>query len=159
MVLSKAIIVLMCMTILYLILVRTTGLTSYVQTDAAIAPEITQSILNTVLSSAKDFVPLDTVFNNRQADGTYLSRFMLYNTKHFFGKQVDIQSRINPGGSVSILNMSNSVQVDTNTGYKGDEYQPWHDIEDNLNGQFNAALASYKSNPPQPRLDTLMTRS
>lgn len=156
--LAKGIIIILVMLALFLVWNRKIqgNAETYVPNIlAAIPPEVTQSILSKVQSIKEDFVPIETIFNNRQADGSYTSRFMFFNTRHFFGKQFDVRSNVSKDGNVSIIDITDSSKVDPSIGYKGDEYQPWADIDENLDAQFKAALVGYKKDPPQPNLNNL----
>lgn len=122
---------------------------------APVPPVIIQAIIEKVQSSMPDMAPLDTLFVNIQPDGSYNSRHMFYNTKHFYGAQYDVNSKIGPDGSVEIVKVGNSAQVDPTAGYKPDVYQPWKSVESNLDSQFKGALSGYKNQPPQPNLNNI----
>jgi hypothetical protein len=102
-----------------------------------------------------DIAPIDTVFVNVQPDGSYNSRIMFYNTKHFFGTQYDVNAKVNTDGSVNILKIGDSATVDPTAGYKPDVYMPWVEVKDNLTNQFKGALQGYKNQPPQPSLQNI----
>ena len=129
---------------------------TYAVTDvdptAPVPPVIIQAILEKVQSSLPDMAPIETLFVNIQPDGSYNSRHMFYNTKHFYGTQYDVNSKVGPDGSVQVLTLGNSAQVDPSAGYKPDLYKPWKSVESNLESQFNGALVGYKKQPPQPNL-------
>jgi hypothetical protein len=119
---------------------------------APVPPLIIQAIIEKFQSMKPDFAPIDTVFVNIQPDGSYLSRIMFYNTKHFFGTQYDIKAKVSDDGSVSILDIGDSSTVDPSYGYKPDQYQTWVDVQKNLDAQFSGALQGYKNQTPQPNL-------
>ena len=123
--------------------------------DAPVPPVIVQAIIEKVQSMKPDFEPIDTVFVNIQPDGSYKSRMMFFNTKHFFGSQFDINAKVNADGSVSILNIGDTNTVEASAGYKPGEYQVWTDVQTNLDTQFQGALQGYKNQPTQPNLSSI----
>jgi hypothetical protein len=123
-----------------------------VQLDAPVPPLVVQAIIEKFQSTKPDYVPIDTVFVNLQPDGSYMSRIMFYNTKEFFGTQYDIKAKVASDGSVTLLDVGDSATVDPTYGYKPDKYQPWVDVQKNLDTQFKGALQGYKNQPPQPNL-------
>lgn len=123
-----------------------------VDRTAPIPPVVTQSILEKMLEKYPDLVPINTAFINIQSDGTYRARILFFNSKRFFGVQYDIDARVNQDGSVDILKVGDSSQVDPSYGFKADQYRPWEDVLDNLSGQFQGALTGYKNQLPQPTL-------
>ena len=121
----------------------------------SIAPNIIQAVIEAIQKDKPDEVPLETLFVNVQPDGSYNSRFMFYNTKHFYGTQYDVNAKVGQDGSVEILKIGDSAQIDPTAGYKPDKYQPWVDVQSNLDAQFKGALVGYKNQPPQPNLTNL----
>jgi hypothetical protein len=128
---------------------------SDVNPTAPVPPVIIQAIIEKVQSSLPDMAPLETLFVNIQPDGSYNSRHMFYNTKYFYGTQYDVNSKVGSDGSVQIVKIGDSSQVDPTAGYKPDVYQPWKSVESNLDSQFKGALVGYKNQPPQPNLNNL----
>jgi len=120
--------------------------------DAPVPPLIVQAIIEKVQSMKPDLAPIDTVFVNIQPDGSYKSRMMFFNTKHFFGTQYDINAKVNDDGSVNILDIGDTNSVEATAGYKPGKYQEWVDVQKNLDSQFEGALQGYKNQPPQPNL-------
>lgn len=120
--------------------------TEYAASDvvltAPVPPNVVQGIISKVQMLKPDYAPIDTVFVNRQTDGTYAARILFFNTKKFFGAQFDITARLNKDGVVEILDIGASTQVDSGTGYKLDKYREWKDVQDNLDYQFKGALAT-----------------
>ena len=84
-----------------------------------------------------------------------MSRIMFFDTKHFLGTQYDVSAKVNTDGSVDILKLGDSASVDPTAGYKPDVYQPWVDVQKNLDTQFKGALQGYKNQPPQPNLSSI----
>lgn len=123
-----------------------------VDLTAPVPPLVVQAIIEKVQSMKPDMAPIDTVFVNVQPDGSYNSRIMFFDTKHFLGAQYDISAKVNTDGSVDILKIGDSATVDPTAGYKPDVYQPWVDVQKNLDTQFQGALQGYKNQPPQPNL-------
>ena len=128
---------------------------SDVDPTAPVPPVVVQAIIEKVLSTLPDLSPLETLFVNVQPDGSYNSRFMFYNTKHFYGTQYDVNAKVGQDGSVEILKIGDSAQIDPTAGYKPDRYQPWVDVKNNLDTQFKGALVGYKNQPPQPNLNNI----
>lgn len=126
-----------------------------VELTAPVPPNIVQAIIEKVQSMKPDLAPIDTVFVNIQPDGSYNSRIMFYNTKHFFGTQYDVSAKVEKDGSVNILKIGDSSTVDHSTGYKPDVYMPWTEVAENLSVQFKGALQGYKNQPPQPNLQNV----
>jgi hypothetical protein len=125
---------------------------SDVDPTTPVPPVIIQAIIEKIQSSMPDMSPLETLFVNVQPDGSYNSRHMFYNTKHFYGMQYDVNAKVGQDGSVQIVKLGNSSQIDPTAGYKPDMYQPWKSVEANLDSQFKGALVGYKNQPPQPNL-------
>ena len=123
-----------------------------VDLTAPVPPLIVQAIIEKIQSMKADLAPIDTVFVNAQPDGSYNSRIMFYNTKHFFGTQYDVSAKVGEDGSVDILKIGDSANVDLSIGYLPDKYQSWSDVQANLDGQFAGALKGYKNQAPQPNL-------
>jgi len=123
--------------------------------DAPVPPLVVQAIIEKFQELKPDFAPIDTVFVNIQPDGSYKSRMMFFNTKHFFGAQYDINAKVNEDGSVNILNIGDSNTVEATAGYKPGKYQAWTDVQENLDAQFKGALQGYKNQPPQPNLSSV----
>jgi len=128
-----------------------------VDLTAPVPPMVVQAIIEKVQSMKPDMAPIDTVFVNIQPDGSYKSRIMFFDTKHFLGAQYDVNAKVDDDGSVNILNIGDSATVDPTAGYKPDKYQPWVDIQRNLDTQFQGALKGYKNQPPQPNLSNIST--
>ena len=152
----KDLIVLVLVLVILFLLWNGRGQATYAAGDvdltAPVPPNIVQAIIEKVQSMKPDIAPIDTVFVNVQPDGSYNSRIMFYNTKHFFGTQYDINAKVNPDGSVDVLNIGDSSTVDPSAGYKPDVYMPWTEVAENLSAQFKGALQGYKNQPPQPNL-------
>lgn len=128
---------------------------SDVDPTAPVPPVIVQAIIEKIQSSMPDMSPLETLFVNVQPDGSYNSRFMFYNTKYFYGTQYDVNAKVDKDGSVEIVKIGDSAQIDPTAGYQPDKYQPWTAIKSNLDAQFKGALVGYKNQPPQPNLNNL----
>jgi hypothetical protein len=120
--------------------------TKYAASDvvltAPVPPNVVQGIIAKVQMLKPDYAPIDTVFINRQTDGSYAARILFFNTKKFFGAQFDITARVATDGTIEILDIGASTQVDSGTGYKQDKYREWKDVQDNLEYQFKGALAT-----------------
>jgi len=100
--------------------------------SAPIPPAVNEAILEKFLKGNPDLVPIDTVFINPQADGSYVSRVLFFNSSIFSGIQYDITSRVSPDGSVAILSSDLTSQPDPTVGFKPDKYKSWKEIDDNI---------------------------
>ena len=105
-----------------------------------LSPDIIQAIIAKAQTIKPNIVPINTVFINKQPDGTYNSRISFFNTKHFYGVQYDINSKVNSDGSVEILNVGDSPKVDANFGYTPGKYQAWSSVSDSISTQLKGAL-------------------
>jgi hypothetical protein len=117
-------------------------------TAERVPPDVTQSIIESIQTKNPDFVPLETIFINHQGDGTYLSRFMFMNTRHFYGTQLDVQARVTKDGNVDILTQKEAVVSDYAKAYKPDMYQPYKEIQDAIDKQLKYALSQPITTPP-----------
>ena len=117
-------------------------------TGDAVPPDVTQVILEKVLSSDSDLQPLETLFINHEGNGVYNARFMFINTKHFYGAQYDVQARVNDNASVDILSMTGAAKVDYSNAYKPDRYQSWSTVQASLDSQLKQALSQPVQVPP-----------
>lgn len=145
--------------ILFLIWNGRTDTSAYAAGDvdltAPVPPNIVQAIIEKIQSVKPDLAPIDTVFVNIQPDGSYNSRIMFYNTKHFFGTQYDVNAKVNSNGAVDLIRIGDSTTVDPSAGYKPDAYMPWVEVKENLSAQFRGAMQGYKNQPPQPNLSSV----
>jgi hypothetical protein len=126
-----------------------------VNLSAPVPPLIVQAIIEKIQAMKPDMSPIDTVFVNIQPDGSYKSRIMFYDTKHFLGTQYDVSAKVGDDGTVNILSIGDSSTVDATYGYKPDTYQTWTEVTENLSAQFKGALQGYKNQPPQPNLSNI----
>jgi hypothetical protein len=126
-----------------------------VNLTAPVPPLIIQAIIEKVQSMKPDMAPIDTMFVNTQPDGSYNSRIMFFDTKHFLGTQYDINAKVNTDGSVEVLKIGDSSTVDPTYGYQPDKYQTWTEVTANLDAQFKGALQGYKNQKPQPNLSNM----
>lgn len=126
-----------------------------VDLTAPVPPLVVQAIIEKVQSMKPDLAPIDTVFVNIQPDGSYTSRIMFFDTKRFLGTQYDVSAKVSTDGSVDILKIGDSASVDPTAGYLPDVYQPWVDVQKNLDTQFKGALQGYKNQPPQPNTNNM----
>ena len=118
------------------------------QTGDSVSPDVTQVIIDAIISDKDDYRPLETLFINHQGDGVYNSRFMFLNTKKYYGEQIDVQARVNQSGSVDILNQTLTAQVDYSNAYKPDKYESWETIQTSLDAQLKDALSKPVIVPP-----------
>ena len=123
-----------------------------VDTSAPVPPEITGAILSKFQQSHPELQPIETLFINPQSDGSFNSRFMFFNTAHFFGTQYDVRAMVDKDGSVTINQTTESAVSEPGYGYAPDTYQPYKGVTDSLNAQFKQALAQPV---PQPSLGNM----
>jgi hypothetical protein len=126
--------------------------------DAPVPPDVIQAIIEKVQQSKPDEYPLETLFVTPQADGTYTSRFMFFNTRKFLGTQYDVVAKVREDGNIDITRMSETAKPDPNTGYEPDTYKPYIEIENNSAYQLSALLATRPETPVVTDM-TLGTRS
>jgi hypothetical protein len=113
-----------------------------------VPPDVTQVIIEKLQAAAPDMAPLETLFINPQGDGTYLARFMFFNTRHYYGTQMDVKARVNSDGSVNILSQKDSAVTDYAKAYKPDMYQPYVEIQNNLDSQLKYSATQPITTPP-----------
>lgn len=126
--------------------------------DAPVPADVIQAIIEKVQQTKPDEYPLETLFVNAQADGSYTSRFMFYNTRKFLGAQYDVVSKVLSDGNVEIVNISQSAKVDSEAGYKPDTYKPFEDITKNTTNQLKAVIATRPETAEETKM-RLGTRS
>jgi hypothetical protein len=117
-------------------------------TAERVSPDITQVIIEKIQSASPDLSPLETLFINHQEDGTYKSRFMFLDTRHFYGTQLDVHARVNKDGTVNILKSSEVAAGDYAKAYKADMYQPYAEIQNSLDSQLKYATDKPITTPP-----------
>lgn len=97
--------------------------------NVSVPANVIQSILTAVQELKPDQVAIETLFVNLQADGSYVSRFMFFNTSSYSGIQYDVKSKLDPTGSkMEIIEISDSAKIDPNYGYKPDVYASYSTI-------------------------------
>ncbi len=126
--------------------------------NAPVPPDVIQAIIEKVQQNKPDEYPLETLFVTPQADGSYISRFMFFNTRKFLGNQYDVVAKVGENGNVDIISMSEFAKADPSTGYKPDTYKPYGDIESSSTSQLSALLATRPETPVVTNM-TLGTRS
>jgi len=126
---------------------QTASYDAEVMTAERVPPDVTQVIIEKIQSSDPDMVPLETLFINHQGDGVYNSRFMFFNTKHFYGTQYDVQAKVENDGSVTIMDRKDTAVADYARAYKPDQYQSWDVIQNNLDKQLKDALSNPMTAP------------
>ena len=121
---------------------QTASYDAEVVTAERVPPDVTQVIIEKIQSSDPDIVPLETLFINHQGEGVYNSRFMFFNTRHFYGTQYDVQAKVDNDGSVTIMDRKDTAVADYARAYKPDQYQSWDAIQGNLDKQLKDALSN-----------------
>jgi hypothetical protein len=128
------------------------------KSTAPVSPDIIQAIIEKVQQSKPDEYPLETLFVTPQADGSYATRFMFFNTRKFSGAQYDIKAKIGTDGSVELMNVDPTSAIDLTTAYKPDTYKPYADVQSNTSSQLASVIASRPETPVNTDL-RLNTRS
>lgn len=126
--------------------------------NVPVPADVIQAIIEKVRSVKPDEYPLETLYIKPQVDGSYLSRFLFYNTRRFFGVQYDVKAKVSTDGSVSITDMSESAQSKTDIYYKPDVYKSYEDVQTSSSNQLKAILATRPETPVETDL-RLGTRS
>jgi hypothetical protein len=153
------VILLLVVIVLFLVWNSRVNYTAPVANDNVPVPaDVIQAILEKVQSLKPDEYPIETLFITPQADGTYNSRFMFFNTKSFLGSQYDVKSKVSPDGTVEVVNMTDSVQPQQDITYKADVYKPYEDVTKSTDDQLKAVLATRPETPVVTNL-RLGTRS
>jgi hypothetical protein len=75
---------------------------SFVELPNSVSPATIQTIINSIQEKDPDVYPVQTIYINPMADGTYNARIMFINTRGYFGVQYDVQA----DASGSILSLS-----------------------------------------------------
>lgn len=123
----------------------------------AIPPDVIQVIIEAVQKLHPDEVPLETLFINKNGEDKYNARFMFTNTQGFFATQYDVSAQVASEGTVSILNISSTAQVDNYdsgfTPYKADTYTDYTDISKFKESKLQSELTNYRQSA-QKRIDT-----
>ena len=97
------VILLLIVIVLFLVWNSRVTYTAPVATDNAPVPaDVIQAILEKVQALKPDEYPIETLFITPQADGTYNTRFMFFNTKYFLGNQYDVKAKVSPDGTVAV---------------------------------------------------------
>jgi len=142
------VILLLIVIVLFLVWNNRVTYTAPVSTDNAPVPaDVIQAILEKVQSLKPDEYPIETLFITPQADGTYNTRFMFFNTKYFLGNQYDVKAKVSPDGSVEVVNMTDSVQPQQDISYKSDVYKPYEDVTKSTDDQLKAVMSTRPETP------------
>jgi hypothetical protein len=130
----------------------------------SVHPDIIQVIIEKIQKAKPDEYPLETLFINKTGADSYSARFMFMNTQGYFGTQYDVQAKVMEDGTVNVVNMSETAQVDQFnagfTGFRPDTYQKYEDINANLDLQLKSAIENYRSQQqPEPEPSVLTQKS
>ena len=113
-----------------------------------VPPDVTQVILDRVQQKNPDFVPIETIFINKQGDDLYTARFVFFNTRHYYGAQYDVKAKVESNDRVEIISQTATTTADYSSAYKPDEYGPFADIKASLDSQLKYALTQPLTTPP-----------
>ena len=64
------------------------------------------------------YEPIDTVYVNRQSDGTVESRFMFLDLGKYSGIQYDVKANMNNDGTVTVTSVETSLPSNLEAAYK-----------------------------------------
>lgn len=115
--------------------------------NVPVPADVIQAIIEKVRSVKPDEYPLETLYIKPQADGSYMSRFLFYNTRKFFGIQYDVRSKVKTDGSVDITDISETAQSKSDIAYTPDTYKPYEDVQTSSSNQLKAILATRPETP------------
>jgi len=162
------IVLLVVLVVAYLWITRSSAPYQETTQVQAIPPDVIEVMIEQIQEKYPDYVPVDTLYVNSVGQDTYSGRFMFFDSRHFFGTQIDCQSRINAQEQV-LLSMTPSVQVDLYdagfTPFRPDNYQEYSGIKQAIESELQKAL---KEVPKLPGLanagstrnaDNLLSRS
>jgi len=130
----------------------------------SVHPDIIQVIIEKIQKAKPDEYPLETLFINKTGSDSYSARFMFMNTQGYFGTQYDVQAKVFEDGTVNVVNMTETAQVDQFdagfTSFRPDKYQKYEDINANLDSQLKSAIENYRSQQqPEPEPSVLTQKS
>jgi hypothetical protein len=126
---------------------------SFVELPSSVSPATIQTIINSIQEKDPDVYPVQTIYINPMADGTYNARIMFINTRGYFGVQYDVQA----DSSGNILKLSEQPMpgigaADVFQPFSSGDYGNFEDTQVVLDQQF----ADLKTQVPgyQGKLDT-----
>jgi hypothetical protein len=111
---------------------------SFVELPSAVSPSTIQTIINSIQEKDPDVYPVQTIYINPMADGTYNARIMFINTRGYFGVQYDVQADAS-GGILSLSEqpMPGIGAADVFKPFAGtDDYGSFEDTQVVLDDQF-----------------------
>jgi hypothetical protein len=128
----------------------------------SVHPDIIQVIIEKIQKAKPDEYPLETLFINKTGTDSYSARFMFMNTQGYFGTQYDVQAKVYEDGTVNVVNMTDTAQIDKFdagfTGFRPDTYQKYEDINANLDSQLKSAIENYRAQQQPETEPTVMTQ-
>lgn len=134
---------------------NSTGASQFADTPA-VHPNIIQVIMEAVQKTEPWLQPIETIYvtpkKGEQGGVVYEGRFMFMDTRGFFGVQYDITAGVSPAGTVNILSKASSSSPDRNgpfQSYAPDKYQPFADVQADLNQQLIDTLKASRELPPK----------
>jgi hypothetical protein len=88
------------------------------QDDTVDGVLIQKLLLATKKKLPPGYEPIDTLYVNRQPDGSVNARFLFLNLGKYSGIQYDVSANMNVNGTVDITSMSTSVPSNLEAAYK-----------------------------------------
>lgn len=129
---------------------------SHFATGAApsVPPNIIQVIIEAIQKNEPWMQPIETIYvtprQGAQGGVVYDGRFMFLDTRGFFGVQYDVSASVSPAGLVNIVSKTTSSAPDRNgpfQAYAPDQYQPFADVQADLNEQLAATIRASRELP------------
>jgi len=119
-----------------------------------VSPNIIQVIIEAIQKNEPWMQPVETIYvtprAGQQGGVVYDGRFMFLDTRGFFGVQYDVTAGVSPAGLVDILSKTTSSAPDRSgpfQSYSADKYQPFADVQDDLNKQLAATIRASRELP------------
>jgi hypothetical protein len=125
------ILVLLALVVLALWYFRGTSKYSGNQSEVAVPETIIQDLATAVRRKDMDLFPVETIYINKNPDGSLSARMLFINMRGFFGIQYDILGSIS-NGKVDIISMSQTIGPGLDgpfRPFKPDVYTPYPDIK------------------------------
>ncbi len=101
------------------------------QSEVAVPETIIQDLATAVRRKDLNLFPVETIFINKNPDGSLSARMLFINMRGFFGVQYDILGSIS-NGKVNIISMNETISPGLDgpfRPFKPDVYTPYPDIK------------------------------
>ena len=121
-----------------------------------VSPNVIQVIIEAIQKTEPWLQPIETIYvtpkTGSQSGITYDTRLMFMDTRGFFGVQYDLTASVSPAGAVTILSKVSSSSPDRNgpfQSYAPDKYQPFAEVQADLNQQLTDMIKVSRELPPK----------